>query len=69
MIARYTSPEMGRIWSDRRRFETWLEVETAAAEAMAEAGLVPREAARDIRAKGNFESRASTRSRRRPSTT
>ena len=55
MIARYTSPEMGRIWSDRRRFETWLEVETVAAEVMAEAGLVPREAARDIRAKGNFD--------------
>jgi adenylosuccinate lyase len=55
VIARYTSPEMGRIWSDRRRFETWLEVETVAAEVMAEAGLVPHEAARDIRAKGNFE--------------
>jgi adenylosuccinate lyase len=55
VIARYTSPEMGRIWSDRRRFETWLEVETVAAEVMAEAGLVPREAARDIRAKGNFD--------------
>ena len=55
MIARYTSPEMGRIWSDRRRFETWLEVETVASEVMAEAGLVPREAARDIRAKGDFD--------------
>jgi adenylosuccinate lyase len=55
VIARYTSPEMGRIWSDRRRFETWLEVETVAAEVMAEAGLVPREAARDIRAKGDFD--------------
>src|SRR4029078_13119306 len=46
---------MGSIWSDRRRFETWLEVETVAAEVMADAGLVPREAARDIRAKGNFD--------------
>ena len=55
MIARYTSPEMGRIWGDRRRFETWLEVETVAAEVMADAGLVPPEAARDIRAKGNFD--------------
>jgi hypothetical protein len=55
VIARYTSPEMGRIWSDRRRFETWLEVETVAAEVMAEAGLVPRDAARDIREKGNFD--------------
>ena len=49
MIARYTHPEMGRIWSDERRFETWLLVETAAADAMADAGIVPREAARDIR--------------------
>src|SRR4249920_2578853 len=55
MIARYTHPEMGRIWSDQRRFETWLLVETAAAEAMAAAGLVPREAARDIRERGAFD--------------
>ena len=49
MIHRYTHPEMGRIWSDQRRFETWLLVETAAAEAMAAAGIVPPDAARDIR--------------------
>ncbi len=49
MIHRYTHPEMGRIWSDQRRFETWLLVETAAAEAMAAAGIVPADAARDIR--------------------
>jgi adenylosuccinate lyase len=55
MIARYTHPEMGRIWSDQRRYETWLRVETAAAEAMAAAGIVPPEAARDIRDKGNFD--------------
>ena len=39
MIQRYTHPEMGAIWSDQRRYETWLEVELAAADAMAEAGL------------------------------
>ncbi|HYM22929.1 MAG TPA: lyase family protein, partial [Vicinamibacterales bacterium] len=55
MIARYTHPEMGRIWSDQRRYETWLAVETAAAEAMAAAGIVPREAARDIRERGAFD--------------
>src|ERR1043166_3504754 len=49
MIPRYTHPEMGRIWSDQRRYEMWLLVETAAAEAMAAAGLVPAEAARDYR--------------------
>jgi adenylosuccinate lyase len=43
---------MGRIWSDDRRYETWLLVETAAAEAMAAAGIVPPEAARDIKARG-----------------
>ncbi len=55
MIARYTHPEMGRIWSDQRRYETWLLVETAAAEAMAAAGIVPPDAARDIRERGAFD--------------
>jgi adenylosuccinate lyase len=55
MIQRYTHPEMGRIWSDQRRYETWLLVETAAAEAMAAAGIVPPDAARDIRDKGAFD--------------
>jgi adenylosuccinate lyase len=55
MIQRYTNPEMGAIWSDRRRYETWLEVELAAADAMAEAGLVPRDAAAEMRAKASFD--------------
>ena len=55
MIGRYTHPEMGRIWSDQRRYETWLKVEIAAAEAMARAGIVPAAAAQDIRAKGRFD--------------
>jgi len=55
MIQRYTNPEMGAIWSDQRRYETWLEVELAAADAMAEAGLVPREAAADMRARAAFD--------------
>ena len=55
MIPRYTHPEMGRIWSEQRRFETWLQVEVAAAEAMADAGIVPREAARDLALKGGFD--------------
>jgi len=46
---------MGAIWSDQRRYETWLLVETAAAEAMAAAGIVPEEAARDIRTRGAFD--------------
>jgi len=55
MIQRYTHPEMGRIWSDQRRYETWLLVETAAAEAMAVAGIVPPDAARYLREKGAFD--------------
>ena len=55
MIKRYTTPEMGAIWSDQRRYETWLQVELAAADAMAEKGIIPREAARDIRARAAFD--------------
>ena len=55
MIGRYTSPEMGRVWSDQRKYEAWLQVETAAAEAMARAGIVPPDAARDIRERGRFD--------------
>ena len=54
MIPRYTSPEMGRIWSDQRKYETWLQVELAAVDAMARAGIVPEDAARDIRARAAF---------------
>ncbi|MBP7779546.1 MAG: adenylosuccinate lyase [Acidobacteria bacterium] len=55
MIRRYTNPEMGRIWTEERRYETWLAVELAATDAMAAAGLVPAEAARDLRAKAAFD--------------
>ncbi len=55
MIPRYTHPEMGRIWSEERRFDTWLQVEIAAAEAMAEAGIIPQDAARDIRERSKFD--------------
>jgi adenylosuccinate lyase len=55
VIKRYTNPEMGAIWSDRRRYETWLEVELAAVDAMAERGIVPVAAARDLRARAAFD--------------
>ena len=55
MIARYTRPEMGRIWSDENRFRTWLKVEIAATETLAEAGIVPQSAARAIREKGDID--------------
>ena len=54
MIPRYTRPEMGRIWSDENRFRTWLAVEVAATETLAEAGMVPKDAARAIRERADF---------------
>ena len=54
MIPRYTRPEMGRIWNDENRFRTWLQVEIAATETLAEAGMVPKAAARAIKERANF---------------
>ena len=54
MIPRYTRPEMGRIWSDENKFRCWLKVEIATAEVEAEAGLIPKSAARAIRQKSRF---------------
>ncbi len=55
MIPRYTRPDMGSIWSDRNKFQKWLEVEIATAEVEAEADLIPKSAARAIRRKAAFE--------------
>jgi adenylosuccinate lyase len=55
LIARYTRPEMGRIWSDENRFRCWLKVEVAASLTLADAGIVPREAADAIAARGDFD--------------
>jgi adenylosuccinate lyase len=54
LIPRYTRPEMGRIWSEENRFRMWLAVEIAATEVLAEAGIVPKEAARAIRERADF---------------
>jgi adenylosuccinate lyase len=54
LIPRYTRAEMGRIWSEENRFRTWLAVEVAATETLAEAGMVPIEAARAIRERADF---------------
>lgn len=54
MIDRYTRPEMRRLWSDENRFRCWLEVEATASEVLAEAGIVPWEAAKAIRERGDF---------------
>ncbi len=54
MIARYTRPEMGRIWEEQKKYEKWLEVELAATESLAELGLVPADAASALRAHAGF---------------
>jgi adenylosuccinate lyase len=54
MIERYTRPEMGGIWSLENKFRQWLEVELAAAEALAELGEVPGEAAQLLRRHAGF---------------
>ncbi len=55
MIARYTRPGMARLWSDEGRFRAWLDVELAATAVLAEAGIVPRPAARLIQQKADFD--------------
>ncbi len=52
MIPRYSRPEMAAIWSPATRFRIWFEIEAYAAEAMAELGLIPKEAAKTIWEKG-----------------
>jgi adenylosuccinate lyase len=54
VIARYTRPAMGEVWSQQRKLDCWLEVELAATEAWAEQGAVPVEAAEAARAKAAF---------------
>lgn len=55
MIERYSRPQMVAIWTQEHKYKTWLEVEILAAEAWAELGAVPLEAARQIRAKATFD--------------
>src|SRR3954454_2791953 len=46
---------MGKIWSDENKFRCWLQVEVAASLTLAEAGIVPQEAARAIAERGDFD--------------
>ncbi len=55
LIKRYTRLEMGRIWTDEHKFGAWLRVEIAATETLAEAGIVPKQAAEAIHRKGDFD--------------
>jgi adenylosuccinate lyase len=51
MIPRYTRPEMAAIWEAQTRFKIWFEIEAHAADALAELGVIPKEAARTVWAK------------------
>ena len=55
MIERYTLPEMGAVWSEQAKFQSWLDVEIAATEANCRLGRVPQEALDTIKAKASFE--------------
>lgn len=55
MIPRYARPEMTAIWTPKARYGVWLEIETLAAEAMAELDIIPKEAAIAARERGDFD--------------
>lgn len=54
MIPRYARPEMVAIWEPEQRYAIWLEIETLAAEAMAELDLIPADVPKAVRARGGF---------------
>jgi len=54
LISRYTPEEIGNVWTEERKFRTWLEVEATVAEVQSEKGIIPAAAAKAIREKGNF---------------
>lgn len=55
MIARYTRPEMGKIWEDHNKFAIWLEIELLACEAQADLGVIPAESVRVMRERATFD--------------
>lgn len=55
MIERYSLPGMRSVWTEKRKLEIWLEIETLACEAMAELGTIPTADAAEIRSKGAFD--------------
>jgi adenylosuccinate lyase len=55
LIKRYTRPDMGAVWSDERKFQRWLDVEIAAMEAWADAGMVPGDAVEAVRSRARID--------------
>lgn len=54
MITRYTLPEMGALWSEKNKFQKWLDVEIAVCEVHAEMGVIPPDALEEIKTKAAF---------------
>lgn len=54
MIDRYSTPEMTELWSEKAKFQAWLDVEIAVSEVLAEMGQVPRDAVEVIKEKASF---------------
>src|SRR5207249_6087675 len=54
MIPRYTRPQMGRIWEDQNKYQRWLDVELAVVETLADGGIIPKDAAAEIKARAAF---------------
>ena len=55
MIPRYTRPEMGEIWSEQSRFQSWLDVELAACDAWSKLGVIPSEDVARLYAQASFD--------------
>ena len=54
MIPRYTRPRMGKIWEDQNKYQRWLDVELAVTETLADEGVIPGDAAAEIKARASF---------------
>lgn len=55
MIPRYSRPEMARIWEPENKFRIWFEIEAHACDAMAQFGMIPKEAAKAVRERGTWD--------------
>ena len=54
MIPRYTRPRMGKIWDDQNKYQRWLDVELAVVDTLAHEGLIPKDAAAEIKERASF---------------
>ncbi len=54
MIARYTTPEIGGLWTDKHKYDTWLQVELTVAQVQAEMKMIPASAYRQLKSKASY---------------